>query len=544
MNSSAESQQLRNWEKEIARREERLLRIELARRELLTYVEFTKKDYKANWHHRLLCDYLQAFINGEIQKLMVWMPPQYGKSELTSRRLPSFKLGIHPTSKIAICSYSADLAYSFNRDVKRIIQSEDYQLIFPDTKINEKNVKNSAKGSFLNNANLFEIIDKGGALKATGVGGPLSGYAVDMLLIDDPVKDAVEGDSITDQDKKWDWYMKVARTRLHKDSQQLITMTRWNKNDLSGKILANFPTEWEVLKLEAIKKTHCFINPKYTKIVDPREFGEALWPERHSKSDVLATAKADPSTFDALYQQDPRPSKNRLYATGFDYERIVRKISYKKSLPLHYTVDFNSSPYMSGLVAQLEYIEDGFWMGHENYYELRVIDKFALASPLNDAQSLGREFENKYQDIRINGYFQYGDASGNNNTGLSSSSDNIKTKTLFSDLLSGLSDKAGAMVEKRIPKSNPRYRSIGKGMMGRRVFLNKMLLGIEIPVRVLIDPKCNELIDDLENCTQDANGKLAKPKNKQGIEERGHMIQAFEYLICYPDALGYLAEIS
>ncbi|MCW8966603.1 MAG: hypothetical protein OQK82_07965, partial [Candidatus Pacearchaeota archaeon] len=118
------------------------------------------------------------------------------------------------------------------------------------------------------------------------------------------------------------------------------------------------------------------------------------------------------------------------------------------------------------------------------------------------------------------------------------------TKTLFSDLLSGLSDEAKARVEKRVPKSNPRYRSIGKGMMGRRVFLNKTLLGIDVPVRVLIDPSCNELIDDLENCTQDANGKMAKPKDKRGVEKRGHMLQAFEYLICYPDAIGYLAEMS
>ena len=505
---------------------------------------YTKGDYKANWHHKLLCDYLQAFIDGEIQKLMVWMPPQYGKSELTSRRLPAYLLGANPDLRLAICSYSADLAYSFNRDVKRIIQSEDYSLVFPGTKISAKNIKNSAKGTFLNNTNIFEIVGHAGALKATGVGGPLSGYAVDILLIDDPVKDAVEGDSLTDQDRKWDWYMKVARTRLHKDSKQLITMTRWNQNDLSGKILNNFPDEWEVLKLEAIRKTHCFINEKFTKIVDPRAFGDALWPQRHSKKDVLSTAKADPSTFDALFQQDPKPSKSRLYATAFDYSRIVSPVSYKKELPLHYTVDFNSSPYMSGLVAQMEYIEDSFWMGHNNYWELNIIDKFALASPLNDAQSLGREFENRYPIIRENGYFQYGDASGNNNTGLSTSSDTLKTRTLFSDLQSGLTELAKARQEKRIPTSNPRYRSIGKGMMGRRVFLNKLLLGIDVPVRLRIDPSCVELIDDLGNCTQDANGKLAKPKNKRGVEERGHFIQSFEYLICYPDALGYLAEMS
>ena len=120
--------------------------VELARREFLAFVEYTKKDYRANWHHQVLCDYIQAFVNGEITKLMVWMPPQYGKSELTSRRLPSYLLGINPDLRIAICSYAADLASSFNRDVKRIIQSEEYSAIFPDTTLSSKNVKNSAKG--------------------------------------------------------------------------------------------------------------------------------------------------------------------------------------------------------------------------------------------------------------------------------------------------------------------------------------------------------------------------------------------------------------
>jgi hypothetical protein len=59
----------------------------------------------------------------------------------------------------------------------------------------------------------------------------------------------------------------------------------------------------------------------------------------------------------------------------------------------------------------------------------------------------------------------------------------------------------------------------------------------------LIDPKCKELIADFEECTADANGKLAKPKNKHGVEKNGHMMQAFEYFICHPDTLGYLAKI-
>ena len=474
---------------------------------------------------------------------MVWMPPQYGKSELTSRRLPAFLLGDDPNLKIGVCSYSADLASSFNRDVKRIIQGDYYHLVFPDTTLNKKNVKTSAKGDYLNNADVFEVVGHTGSLKSTGVGGPLSGFPLDILIIDDPVKDEVEGDSLTDQERKWGWYMKVARARLHKDSRQLITMTRWHKGDLCGRILEKFPNKWEVLKLEAIKKTHCFVNTNITSIIDPRKHGEPLWPERHSLEDVLDTAEADPSTFDALYQQDPKPNQSRIYATGFNYGRIVKEISYKKYLPLHYTVDFNTSPYMTGLVIQFEYITDDYWNGHEEYWELSVIDKFALEAPNNDAESLGREFEASYPFIEHEGYFQYGDASGNSNTGISTKTDTIKTATLFGNLLSGLSQGARYNVTKRIPKANPRYRSIGQGMHGRKKHLNKVLGG-KVPVKVIIDPKCSELIEDLEICTEDANGKLAKPRTKKGVEMNGHMLQAFEYFICYPETVGYLARIQ
>jgi len=110
-------------------------------------------------------------------------------------------------------------------------------------------------------------------------------------------------------------------------------------------------------------------------------------------------------------------------------------------------------------------------------------------------------------------------------------------------LLSGLSIAAKANVQKRIPNRNPQYRSIGAGMLGRRVFLNELLEG-NYPVRIMVDPKCDELIKDFQECTQDANGKLAKPKNKDGHEPRGHMMQALEYFLCHPKSVGYLAKIK
>jgi hypothetical protein len=103
------------------------VKAKIASRKFEAFVQFTKEDYSFNWHHRYLISKLQAFAEGKIKKLLVFMPPQHGKSELTSRRLPSFLLGIDPNKKIVGASYSGELSKSFNREVQRIIDTPEYK---------------------------------------------------------------------------------------------------------------------------------------------------------------------------------------------------------------------------------------------------------------------------------------------------------------------------------------------------------------------------------------------------------------------------------
>lgn len=267
----------------------------------------TKPDYQINWHHSTLMKKLQLFAQGKIKKMMVFMPPQHGKSELTSRRLPAYILGINPNAKIAGCSYAADLSRSFNRDVQRIIEDETFCGIFPDTRLNSSNVKSSAKGSYLRNADIFEVVGHSGFYKSVGVGGSLTGTPVDIGLIDDPVKDVVEANSATYRARVWDWFTGVFLTRLHNNSQILITQTRWHEDDLSGRILKSKQAhEWQVLTLPGILDTA----DKHQD--DPRAIGEALWPERHSLKKLLDFRDASPRLFQAMYQQDPRPFEGGL----------------------------------------------------------------------------------------------------------------------------------------------------------------------------------------------------------------------------------------
>ena len=170
-------------------------RAELARRNLLDFVTYVKPSYTANWHHILLCKYLDQFIKGEIKRLMVFMPPQHGKSELVSRNCPAYILGKMPTAKIVLASYSFHLSSSFNRDCQRIIDSKEYKEVFPDTFLNSSNVV-SVAGSWLRNSEIFETVGHGGFLKSVGVGGSLTGTPADFAIIDDPVKDSLEAMSM------------------------------------------------------------------------------------------------------------------------------------------------------------------------------------------------------------------------------------------------------------------------------------------------------------------------------------------------------------
>lgn len=316
-----------------------MLKAEKAKRNFIDFIRFTMPSYEVNWHHEVLASYLQKFANGEIKKLMVFMPPQHGKSEQVSRRLPAYLLGKNPRCKIVGCSYSSDLATSFNRDVQRIIDDEKYRKVFPKTTLNGSNVRTSAKGSFLRNADIFEIVQYKGFYKSVGVSGSLTGTPVDIGIIDDPVKDAIEADSVTYRARAWDWFTNVFLTRMHNDSQILVTQTRWHEDDLSGRILSrmNKEKDWVVLSLPAIKDS-LSQSPE-----DKRAQGDALWESKHSKKRLLEIKYSNERAFNALYQQDPRPFEGgRVFQFGIGWQEDC-KIK-------RFGLDFGYSPDPLGLV--------------------------------------------------------------------------------------------------------------------------------------------------------------------------------------------------
>lgn len=291
-----------------------------ARRKLIWFAQYMRPKYDATPFHTNYARVLQMFAEGRLKNVIIQAPPQNGKSELSSRLLPAFILGRAPDTKIAICSYAATIAKDFNRDVQRLIDCEDYHSIFPDTCLNGSNVVTIAN-NYLRNSDVFEIVNHTGSLRVVGRGGSLTSKTVDVMIFDDLYKDAQEANSPIVRATAWDWYTKVARTRLHNDSQQLIVFTRWHPDDIIGKIIESekviFAQSWSDFD-NVSADTWVLVNFEAIKTgapteIDGRQPGEALWPQRHSLERLLAQKQLDPVGFQCLFQGDPGNAEGKLY---------------------------------------------------------------------------------------------------------------------------------------------------------------------------------------------------------------------------------------
>lgn len=298
------------------------------------FLGYSNPKYEAEWFHILIANYCQMLLEGKIKNLMVFMPPQHGKSEIISRNFPAWALGKNPDLKIVGCSYSSDLAEQFSRSIQRTIDSKEYQSIFPETYLSGSNIRTDTKG-FLRNVDIFETVGHRGFYKAVGVGGSLTGTPVDIAIIDDPVKDANEANSTTYRQRVWDWYNTVLSTRLHNDSKQLFIMTRWHEDDLAGRILKAEPQDWTVLSIPAICESE-----HDGALHSPRHIGDALWENRHSKRKLEKQKARAPREFSALYQQHPTiEGGNIVKRDWFRRISMAEFTAMRYNEPMHFYLD-------------------------------------------------------------------------------------------------------------------------------------------------------------------------------------------------------------
>lgn len=273
----------------------RELKLREARQSLLAFTEYTKPNYQRAAHHKLIAEKLEAVQRGDIDRLMIFMPPRHGKSELVSVRYPAWWLGLRPADQIITASYAHKLAAKFGRQVRNLIKDKRCQEVFPGLSLAEDS---EAKDLFNTNED--------GTYLATGVDGSVTGSGANLAIIDDPVKGRKEADSEVMRDTAWDWYQGDLYTRLMPGAAIVICQTRWHEDDLSGRILENEGRkeeggEWDVLELPALHP----------------ERG-ALWPEWYDEEALARIKKALTSggsarDWHALYQQQPQPDEGTFF---------------------------------------------------------------------------------------------------------------------------------------------------------------------------------------------------------------------------------------
>lgn len=280
--------------------------------------------------HRAYYRVLEAFASRHLSRLIITMPPQHGKSVGATTLLPAYLLGLNPDERVAIASYSGALASKFNRRVQRILDSPEYAAAFPATTIKQ----GTRPPSYIRTSDEVEIIDHRGGLLSVGREGSLTGNRVDTFILDDLYKDAMEANSPLIRANCWEWYTSVVRTRMHNRSRELIVFTRWHEEDLIGTIMQREPvcelTRWAQLDEPADGWLH--LNFEALKIgdpteIDPREAGEALWPEQHGVELLESKRRLDPLQFEAMYQGHPSSREGLLYGLNFnEYDDLPREI--------------------------------------------------------------------------------------------------------------------------------------------------------------------------------------------------------------------------
>jgi predicted phage terminase large subunit-like protein len=282
------------------------------------------RNYKLGWFHDEIATKLEQgykrLINGEDVRMMIFMPPRHGKSDMATQKFPSWVLGKNPDVSIMVASYSDELATDFGQKTRDVMQSPEYQVMYK-TRLR---ADAKAKGKWLTD-------DKGG-YTAVGVGGALTGRGFKIGIIDDPFKNREEADSPVIRESRHKWYQSTFSTREEGNSMIIFILTRWHEDDLAGRVLkeaetarkAGEPHEtWDIIEYKAIA----------TEDEPNRKYGEALWADKFPLDKLLSKKAVMGSyEFSALYQQTPIDEENRKFKQAWfqyrDYEDVRSKETY------------------------------------------------------------------------------------------------------------------------------------------------------------------------------------------------------------------------
>ena len=291
-----------------------------AKDDFLTFVKIFAptlvSDFKMGKHIKLLCQKLQGVVDGDIKRLMVFLPPRSSKSLICSKLFPAWYIGNFSNHEIMSVSHSDQLASDFGRTVRDIVNTEKFQRIFKGVAL-RSDVK--AAGKWKTNKN--------GSYYAAGVRSQVAGRGANIALLDDVMS---EEDSFSQTGRKYikEWYPAGLRTRLMPNGAIIIINTRYHYDDLCGWLLKQEKTaeqntySWEVISIPA------WLNEEAAELLG-LPVGSSYFPEWKSdkilkidEEEIRASNGA--RYWNSLYMQDPSPDDGGIikkkYIQWWEYD--------------------------------------------------------------------------------------------------------------------------------------------------------------------------------------------------------------------------------
>ena len=262
---------------------------EECQKDFIKFVKSQWPDFIEGRHHKIIGEKFNKIAQGKLKRLIVCLPPRHTKSEFASTFFPAWMMGLRGNLKIIQTTHTAELAVRFGRRVRNIIDSDDYQNVFPNLSLE---ADNKSAGRWTTN--------QGGESFCAGVGGAITGRGADLLIIDDPVSEQ-DALSPTAMDGVYEWYTSGPRQRQQPGGIIVIVMTRWSTKDLVGKVLKkqgdDYADQWEVIEFPAIMP----------------ESDTPLWPEFWKKEELLSVKASLPvSKWNAQWMQNPTAEEGSI----------------------------------------------------------------------------------------------------------------------------------------------------------------------------------------------------------------------------------------
>lgn len=322
-------------------------------------------------HLKYLDKKLREVTAGTCKRLIVSMPPRHGKSEMISKHFPVYHLLNQPQHRIMLTSYQSTLSAEWSKKAR-----DEFE--FLGKQYFDMNLEFGSKRN-----DKWSIEGFGGGVEATGIRGGQTGKGANILIIDDPVKNDEEALSMTMRDKNWEWFRSTAYTRLEPDGAIIIIMTRWNYDDLIGRILKDTDEEWDIVDFPAIAENNDILG---------RKPGEALWNKRFPLERLQNIKKNVGSYwFNSLYQQKPSNSETQILKVGW--------WRYYKELP-HLKFVFQSWDTAFKDKEKNDYSVCITW-GLSDNNNLYVIDIFRQKIQFPDLLTMAKALADKYKPANI-----------------------------------------------------------------------------------------------------------------------------------------------